>query len=192
MAQKYKENLLYKGLTGAAYGLGASLPSRKKSVDIDRFKNIPRTTPTADTPVAPGMFKNLGAVTTPYGGRTKFEPFHPGVDVAGPGGTPIPAFAGGTVSKVVSGQGWTPGQPSFGNYVIVTDPQGGKHRYSHLSQSYVELGETISKGEIIGPMGKTGGSYSPSGGDPSHLDFRIRDAYGKYVNPLIYLSQLTK
>jgi hypothetical protein len=37
-------------------------------------------------------------------------------------------------------------------------------------------------------MGKSGNSYSPSGWDPSHLDLRIVDAYGRYKNPMTYLN----
>ncbi len=40
----------------------------------------------------------------------------------------------------------------------------------------------------IAKMGQTGNSYSPSGGDPSHLDLRISNAYGRFMNPLTYLK----
>jgi len=46
---------------------------------------------------------SLGTVTTPYGGMTKYEGFHKGVDVANKKGTPIPAFASGVVTKVMNG-----------------------------------------------------------------------------------------
>jgi len=137
----------------------------------------------------PGNFSNLGKMTVPYGGSTRYEKMHPGVDIANAIGTPIGAFAGGTVSQVVGGK--KQGDKGFGNYVVVTDPQGGKHRYSHLAQSFVKVGTPIKKGQTIGFMGNTGQTYSESGGDSSHLDYRIKDAFSKYQNPFTYLKNLT-
>ena len=187
---RLQENPIY-ATANAGYKLGASLPRRKKGVDINKYQNL-TSTPTQQTPNAttPASFSNLGTISMKYGGSTNFEKFHPGIDIANKQGTPIPSFSGGVVSKVVTGQPWTPNKPSFGNYIIVTDPQGGKHRYSHLYQTYVKVGQPVTRGLQLGTMGHTGGAYSPSGGDPSHLDYRIRDAYGKYVNPMVYLSQL--
>jgi len=189
---RLQENPTY-ATAQAGYNLAATLPRRKKSVNVNKYQNLTPQTgtpqPTTTTPT-PKMFSNLGNISMNYGGSTNFEKFHPGIDIANKEGTPIPAFSGGTVSKVVTGQSWTPNQPSFGNYVIITDPQGGQHRYSHLYQTYVKVGQQVAPGAQIGAMGKTGGAYSPSGNDPSHLDYRIKDAYGKYVNPMVYLSQL--
>lgn len=132
------------------------------------------------------IFKNLGKITTPYGGSTKDEGNHPGVDFANASGTPIPAFAGGTITGVGSKQDGT------GNVVILKDNNGNTHQYSHLQSANVKLGDTVEKGEQIAEMGKSGNSYSPSGGDPSHLDIRIVSAYGKFKNPLTYVRNLNK
>lgn len=123
----------------------------------------------------------LGTVTTPFGGSTTQEGFHPGVDIANKKGTPVPAFAGGTVTK--ADYGHPDGENSFGNSVIVTDPQGNKHRYSHLNRGYVQVGQRITAGQPLGEIGASGATYSPSGGDPSNLDYRIVSAYGKAVDP---------
>jgi murein DD-endopeptidase MepM/ murein hydrolase activator NlpD len=127
------------------------------------------------------LIRNLGAMTTPWGGTTKFEKFHPALDVANKKGTPIPAFTGGVITSVVTGK--KQGEKGYGNYVIVTDAQGNRHRYSHLHQSYVQVGQKVLPGQKLGAMGNTGSTYSTSGGDGTHLDYRITDARNKYINP---------
>lgn len=123
-----------------------------------------------------------GVITTPFGGKTKDEATHPGIDVANKSGTLIPAFANG----VVTGVGSKP--DGSGNVVTLKDNEGNSHQYSHLQGAIVPIGTRVKKGQPIAKMGKSGNSYSPSGGDPSHLDLRIVDAYGRYKNPMNYLN----
>lgn len=130
----------------------------------------------------------LGVITTPYGGGTTQEPVSPGVDIANKIGTPIPSTTKGTVTEVSYGH--APKENNYGNYVIVTDPQGNKHRYSHLHKGYVQVGQKVNAGQKIGELGNTGATYSASGkGDGANLDYRIVSAYGKYVNPMTYLKK---
>lgn len=134
--------------------------------------------------------KNWGAtVTVPYGSSTKYEAFHPGVDLAFAGdiGANIPSFAPGKVTEVVTGK--KQGDPWSGNYIVVQDAQGNKFRYSHLSNSYVKVGQQVNRGDVIGAEGNSGYTYSPSGkGTGAHLDFRIKNAYNKYVDPRPYIN----
>lgn len=130
--------------------------------------------------------KNLGNISVNYGGNTKYEKFHPAVDIANKIGTPIPFYSGGRVAEVVTGK--KQGDPGSGNYVVVVDNQGNRWRYSHLSNSYVKVGDIVQKGQVGMSMGNTGLSYSLSGGTGSHLDLRIKNAVGKYINPLDYIG----
>ena len=122
-----------------------------------------------------------GKITTPFMGKTRGETVHPGVDFAAPSGTPVPAFNDG----VVVGAG--PTSNGMGNVVVLRDINGDTHQYGHLQSSGVKPGMKVKKGQPIAKMGKSGNSYSPSGGDPSHLDIRIASAYGKWKNPMTYL-----
>lgn len=119
-----------------------------------------------------------GVITTPFGGKTRSEPTHPGVDIANKSGTPIPAFADGVITGV-GGKG-----DGSGNVVMLKDKKGNIHQYGHLQNATVRRGQMVKKGEQIAKMGKSGNSYSPTGGDPSHLDIRIRNAYNQFINPL--------
>jgi len=123
-----------------------------------------------------------GNITVGFGQRTKDEKQHMGVDFANREGTPIPAFADG----VITGVGTT--NNGLGNVVTLKDSSGNTHSYGHLQKAVVRPGMRVKKGQQIANMGKTGNAYSPSGGDPSHLDLRIVGAYGRYKNPLTYLK----
>ena len=140
----------------------------------DKFKNL----------------KGLGRVTTKWGGKTHYEDFHKGIDIANKNGTPIPAFTEGKVIGIKDGQ--KNGDNGFGNSVIIKDKENNIHRYSHLKEIHVAPKQEIKGGEIIGTMGDTGSSYSPSGGDSSHLDYRIHNAYKKYINPTKYVRKYLK
>lgn len=132
----------------------------------------------------------LGVVTVPWGGRTAWEAQHPAVDIANKKGTPIPSTVNGVVEQTVTGktQGATQG---FGNLVTVKSPNGDRHQFSHLDSVNVVPGETVQAGKIVGKMGNSGATYSPSGqGDGTHLDLRITSAYGQYKNPMMYLKNL--
>lgn len=156
--------------------IGKTMSRAKKTADTSKYSSL-----------ASNVKSNLGVVTTPYGGSTRYEQFHPGVDLANKIGTPVPGFVGGKVIDTRSGM--TQGSPDFGNYVIIQDDQGNKYRYSHLNQAYVSVGDVVKPGQIIGEMGNTGATYSQSStGTGSHLDFRVQDIYGRYINPNKYIN----
>jgi len=195
MAQTYKQNKTFNPdpVISGLKSLGATMPPRRrrsKQVSPNRYsglaRNVNQSAPNRPAPRGPlptGL-QGLGTVTTPYGGSTRYEGMHPGVDIANKIGTNIPTQTAGRVIDVV--RGTRQGSKGFGNYVIVEDESGYQHRYSHLHQAYVQKGQLVPKGQAIGSMGNTGQTYSLHGGDGSHLDYRIKDAYGKYVNPYTY------
>jgi len=171
-----------KPFAAAASKLGGSLPkARRGAAPVDQYSSLASRVKTA-----PVNASQLGSVSVPYGGSTKYEKFHPGIDIANKIGTALPSFTGGKVKEVVTGK--KQGSPGYGNYIIVEDKYGNKHRYSHLAKSYVKIGQPVTRGSVIGAMGNTGQTYSLSGGTGSHLDYRIRDAYNKYVNPSRFLK----
>ena len=132
----------------------------------------------------------LGKVTTPWGGKTNYENFHPGIDIANAKGTPVKAPRDGKVvfTKVNQQQG----DAGFGNSVIINDAEGNNHSLGHLDQTMVQPGQAVKQGTPIGTMGNSGAAYSPSGnGDGTHLDYRIVSRYNRYKNPQPYLNNLT-
>ena len=132
---------------------------------------------------------SLGRVTTEYGGQTRYEKFHPAVDIANAKGTKIPSPVSGIVEDAVGGMGQGNG---YGNSVTIKDANGDRHKLSHLNVPYVRPGQSVQAGQTpIGEMGNSGSAYSPSGqGDGTHLDYRIVTAYGKYKNPMTYIKNI--
>ena len=125
--------------------------------------------------------RKFGNLTTPFGGKTRSEPNHMGVDIANATGTPIPALDDGVV---ISNKVETNG---LGNVTRLQDKNGNIHQYAHLQKFSRRPGERVARGSTVAPMGSTGNSYSPNGGDPSHTDIRIITPQGKYKNPTAYL-----
>ena len=102
--------------------------------------------------------------------------YHPGIDIANRSAPGIAASDGGVV--VVAG--WPDGQ-GYGNRVVLDHGNGYRSMYAHLSNVYVSIGETVSRGQLIGQMGSTGRST----GTHLHLEIHYN---GVPVNPLAILK----
>ena len=98
---------------------------------------------------------------------------HTGLDISAPAGTPIKVVASGRVT--FSGY-----SGAYGNIVKVDHGNGVETWYAHCSKLYVQSGQTVSAGDIIGAVGSTGNST----GNHLHLEIRIN---GVAVNPQNYL-----
>jgi murein DD-endopeptidase MepM/ murein hydrolase activator NlpD len=99
---------------------------------------------------------------------------HNGIDVAAPAGTPIHAFAAGSV--VFSG--WRPG---YGNTVIIRHEDGVESVYGHASKLLVSVGDQVTCDTPIGCVGSTGRSTG------AHLHFEVR-RNGQALNPTTLLK----
>jgi murein DD-endopeptidase MepM/ murein hydrolase activator NlpD len=100
---------------------------------------------------------------------------HPGIDLAGPSGTPIYATADGTVRRA----GWNSG--GYGNLIELDHGRGITTRYGHLSAITVKDGDRIARGQYIGRMGSTGRSTG------NHLHYEVR-IDGRAVNPIPFMK----
>jgi len=126
-----------------------------------------------------------GRLTSPFGWRNigYGSEFHYGIDIANKTGTPIVAAADGVVS-------YASALSTYGNVIMVThsiDGQIWTTVYAHLSGFSVGVGQSVSKGQVIGSMGSTGRSTGP------HLHFEMHTgtwagARKNAVNPLRYIS----
>jgi murein DD-endopeptidase MepM/ murein hydrolase activator NlpD len=100
---------------------------------------------------------------------------HYGIDYAAPTGTPVLASAAG---RVVSA-GWNGGS---GKMVKLRHPNGYYTFYLHLSKILVKAGTSVAQGDRIGLVGSTGLATGP------HLDYRIQDRQGRFLNPKKYVA----
>jgi len=133
---------------------------------------------TSDPATVPAIWAHAGKINNefgfrrnPFGGRT-YE-FHPGMDIDGERGDLVVAPANGTVTKA----SW---QGGYGNMVELDHGNGLITRYGHLSRIDVEVGDKVSRGQLMGLVGSTGRSTGP------HLHYEIR-INEKPINPRRFL-----
>lgn len=100
---------------------------------------------------------------------------HRGLDIAASIGVPIYASESGYVNYA----GWN--NTGYGNMIMLSHGGGFETLYGHLSEWYVDPGQYVSKGQLIGAMGSTGNSTGP------HVHFEIR-VNGVPSNPYFYLQ----
>ncbi|MBQ6165544.1 MAG: peptidoglycan DD-metalloendopeptidase family protein [Clostridia bacterium] len=102
---------------------------------------------------------------------------HQAIDIPAPQGTPVIASAPGYVTSVYTGCTHNFGKSynccySLGNHIKIqhTGSIGGmtySTRYGHLTEVYVQPGQMVNAGQVIGTVGSTG--YSTG----NHLDFKF-------------------
>ena len=121
-------------------------------------------------------------ITSGYGPRSfgGYSDFHTGIDISGSGvyGKPIVAANNGKVAFAQTT--YTPGR-GYGKYLIIDHGGGIQTLYGHTSEIYVNVGDTVSRGQKIAAVGSTGFSTGP------HLHFEVR-VNKKHVNPWTYLK----
>ncbi len=125
-------------------------------------------------PAIPGYFNwplNGGVITQGLHGWNA-------VDIGAPTGTSIYAAAAGTVIIANDDGAWNGG---YGNYVVISHPNGTQTLYAHMSKVLATQGESVSQGDIIGRVGMTGEATGP------HLHFEVRGAANPFASlPLGY------
>jgi murein DD-endopeptidase MepM/ murein hydrolase activator NlpD len=134
-------------------------------------------------PIAPDDYKYL---TSPFGYRIspilKVERYHQGVDIASVWRAQVIAIADGVVTEHwPPPDGYFKGHSVYGGMLTIEHENGVKSLYAHLSNTRVNTGDRIEKGQVIGRVGGTGMS------DGEHLHFQIM-IDGAEVNPLLYVE----
>ncbi len=128
-------------------------------------------------PVPKDAKRGTGRFGWPISGyiTQRYHEYHPAVDIAAPEGTSIKAADSGYVAVV--GRNDT----GYGRYVLIDHGNGFQSVYAHFSVIFVEVGQSVGKGQTIGLCGSTGKSTGP------HLHFEIK-LDGVRRNPSIYLK----
>jgi murein DD-endopeptidase MepM/ murein hydrolase activator NlpD len=123
-------------------------------------------------PVEGRLMDGFGRRSDPFSGEG--TEFHTGIDISAPAGTPVRATADG----IVVSSGWSGG---YGRLVVIDHGGGTQTYYAHLSHFYVETGQEVRGGELVGAVGATGRVTAP------HLHYEVRIG-GAPVNPYRYLK----
>lgn len=125
-------------------------------------------------PVDGRLMGAFGQRTDPFSGEGAF---HTGVDISAPTGMPIRATADGVVvfAQMFAG---------YGRLIRINHGNGVETYYAHLSRFYVQEGQDVRRGEVIGAVGSSGRVTAP------HLHYEVRLG-GAPVNPYRYLANAT-
>ena len=112
------------------------------------------------------------AVVTSTFGAARGRSLHEGIDLSAPAGTRVVATAGGIV---MTAERWG----DFGRVVVIDHGAGWQTRYAHLKRIKVKKGRAVSRGQVIGTVGKSGNATG------NHLHYEIRH-HGRPVDPRPY------
>lgn len=119
-----------------------------------------------------------GELTSAYGYRDHpvngTYAFHSGVDLAANLGTPVAAFASGTVDYVGESE-------AYGLYIQLRHENDVTTFYCHCSELCARKGERVSVGQTIAKVGDTGNATG------AHLHLEIKKN-GVQLNPAYYIE----
>ncbi len=141
---------------------------------LEDKKKLLESTPTL-WPVDGYIISRFGNRPSPYTFRSEN---HLGVDIAAFPGAEIRATAPGKVEKVE----W---DPVNGLTVSIQHKNAFKTYYSHCQRVSVDVDQKISKGEVIGFVGRTGKA-------PKHICFYQVKIGTEFVDPVPYLNKLIR
>ncbi len=114
-----------------------------------------------------------GVFTSGFGPR--WSRHHSGIDIANHLGTAIQASRRGEVV-------YADYLGAYGLMIEIQHPDGFKTRYAHCNEILVQVGENVSRGDLIARMGNTGRSTG------SHLHFEIRSPKNISLDPAPFLN----
>lgn len=134
----------------------------------------PRAHPVVAPPLTSMVISsNYGPRKDPLYGR---EQFHYGIDFRGGVGEPIRAVAYGRV--VFAGR-----FAGYGLLLVLEHGRGFTSHYGHCEKLLVQVGDRVSKGQVVAEVGSTGRATGP------HLHFELRENGGP-LDPAILLRLL--
>lgn len=120
----------------------------------------------------------VGIITSNYGNRinpiSNKEEFHNGIDIGVDTGTYLYAIYNGTITDVRYSK-------SYGNIVDYETDNDYRVFYAHMEETFVEIGDKVIKGDIVGTVGSTGFSTGP------HLHYSLWKK-GELVNPIDFIT----
>lgn len=116
-----------------------------------------------------------------FGEPVSMEGVHKGTDLQAYRGTPAVSPVDGVVARIEMDP------MGLGLQVVIRDEQGQEHTLAHLDRADVQPGQPVRAGDPVAAVGSTGaGSTGP------HLDYRIQEPDGEYVNPEPALGRLAQ
>jgi murein DD-endopeptidase MepM/ murein hydrolase activator NlpD len=97
------------------------------------------------------LSSNFGKRIDPFSGHPAY---HYGVDIANHKGSKVEAIAPGVVT-------WAGERYGYGQLVEIDHGNGYRTRYAHNQKVLVDVGERVTKGKVVGKVGRSGRSTGP-------------------------------
>lgn len=154
----------------------------KLNADAKKIKNIIKNLKLSEKYVggimtwpAPGNM----TITSKFGNRMhpilRKMKLHTGIDIAVPSNSSIVAAQSGTIIH----SDWLGG---YGKVIMIDHGGGIVTLYAHNNKLLLNVGDKVTKGQVIAKSGSTGQSTGP------HLHFEVR-VNGDYVDPMKYVTK---
>ncbi|ALS99650.1 M23 family metallopeptidase [Lacimicrobium alkaliphilum] len=136
-----------------------------------RHHHIEEQSAIAGRPIQSGWLSSYyGVRKDPFSGMPAM---HKGVDFAGSEGDAVVVTGAGLVT-------WAGERYGYGNLVEVEHGNGLVTRYAHNKEIEVQVGDVVTKGQVIAVMGSTGRSTGP------HVHYEVIKK-GKQIDPLPFV-----
>ncbi|MBC3765305.1 M23 family metallopeptidase [Neptunicella marina] len=152
---------------------------KDKSRQLEALESIMLSHHVNDQSYLAGRPIKSGWLSSFYGIRK--DPFnglpamHKGLDFAGKEGSDVIATGAGVVT-------WAGERYGYGNLVEVDHGDGLSTRYGHNKAIKVKVGDVVTKGQVLGLMGKTGRATG------AHVHYEVL-RNGRQLDPLAYVSR---
>lgn len=158
--------------------LSALIENREQQLEVLNAlmgeRQIQSATFVAGRPIERGWLSSrFGYRNDPFSGRLAW---HNGIDFAGPEGSNIVAVAAGIVTTAREDGG-------YGYRIDINHSNGYVTRYAHAKELLVNVGDIVTKGDVIALMGNTGRSTGP------HVHFEVHYR-GESVDPAEYIHRV--
>ncbi|EMM75635.1 peptidase, M23 family [Leptospira santarosai str. 2000030832] len=137
---------------------GARLPFENQGSGYGRVRNLTRNDGTTYTSVP-----------------------HSGLDQPQASGTPVPVVADGRVIALSRNYENNQNGGGYGAFVLVQHNNGIFTLYGHNSNVLVNIGDTVTRGQVISNVGNSGNSFG------AHMHYEVRTGFN--VDPRAYISQ---
>ncbi|GAA5218919.1 M23 family metallopeptidase [Corallincola platygyrae] len=160
--------------------LSAQLNDRSRQLAL--LENLLLNHQISDESYVSGRPISDGWLSSYYGMRT--DPFtrkpamHKGIDFAGKEGGDVVATGAGIVT-------WASRRSGYGELVEINHGSGVTTRYGHNQELLVEVGDVVTKGQVIARMGSTGRSTGP------HVHYEVLKQ-GRQIDPIKYVYRKAK
>ena len=161
--------------------IGVDKDASKKEISENTLKRIDLKQKEYTLNVIPsGLPLDNVEVSSGFGYRlnpiTKKRQFHRGIDIPAPRRTPIKATADGIVEFVQSSD-----VGDYGRMIKISHNYGFKTIYSHMHETYMNVGDVVRKGQVIGLVGNSGRSTAP------HLHYEVKHV-NQILNPKNFMN----